>query len=99
MHDTFRSRVQPLLQQSRELAWEQLSHLTFANTLVQNSTGVEGFGNETRTLAGADLLISICDLFGNSIILYRCWALWNKDYRVVVLPTMCALGGLGKWLS
>lgn len=71
--------------------------LIIANDPVQNSTGVEGFGNETRLLAGADLLISICDLFGNSIILYRCWALWEKDYRIVVLPTLCALGGVGKW--
>ena len=47
-------------------------------------------------LVGADLLISIADFTGEFILIYRCWLLWSKNYWIVILPSLAAIGGLGK---
>ena len=64
--------------------------------ILQHETGVvEGFANETKALIGADLLISLCDLLGDFILMYRCWVLWGKNYWVIVLPSLTAVAGFG----
>ena len=60
---------------------------------------VAGFGNETQPMIGGDLLITLCDLLGNAIILYRGWVLWNKSYRIIILPFLCAISAVGKEFS
>ncbi|KAI0703695.1 hypothetical protein C8T65DRAFT_538477, partial [Cerioporus squamosus] len=57
------------------------------------STGVDGFANETKPLLGADILISLCDLLGDFILLYRCWIVWECRYCVIILPALTALAG------
>ncbi|RPD75645.1 hypothetical protein L226DRAFT_462167 [Lentinus tigrinus ALCF2SS1-7] len=59
------------------------------------STGVDGFANETKPLIGADILISLCDLLGDFILLYRCWIVWDRRYCVIILPVLTALAGFG----
>ncbi|KIP07248.1 hypothetical protein PHLGIDRAFT_30119 [Phlebiopsis gigantea 11061_1 CR5-6] len=59
-----------------------------------NTTGVDGFANETDVYFGADLLISIADFFGDLILIYRCWLIWNKNYYVTILPLLTSIGGL-----
>lgn len=58
---------------------------------------MDGFANETDVYFGADLLISIADFFGDLILIYRCWLIWNKNYYVTILPLLTSLGGLSKF--
>jgi len=44
---------------------------------------------------GADFLISFTDLVGDMVLLYRCWMLWDKNYYVIILPLLSAVGGFG----
>ncbi|TBU25893.1 hypothetical protein BD311DRAFT_726926 [Dichomitus squalens] len=57
------------------------------------STGVSGYATETKPLIGADFLVSVCDLMGDFILLYRCWVLWGQSYWVIALPFMTAVAG------
>jgi hypothetical protein len=65
-------------------------------TPLQNTTGVEEFSNETDPLIGADLLISVTELMCELILIYRCWVLWSKSYRIIFLPSFAAIASLGK---
>ncbi|KAG1839625.1 hypothetical protein DFJ58DRAFT_859252 [Suillus subalutaceus] len=51
------------------------------------------FGNETSELMGANLMISVVDVIGDLLLLYRCWLVWGKNFYVIVLPLLTALGG------
>ena len=64
--------------------------------LRQGATGVDGFANETNLLFGGDILLSVCDLLGDFILIYRCWIVWNRNYWVVILPTLAAVAGFGE---
>ncbi|KAH9963754.1 hypothetical protein BC827DRAFT_1339731 [Russula dissimulans] len=59
-----------------------------------STTGVVGFGNETHEHMAADVFISVTDLIGQLILIVRCWLLWDNNYWVIILPTLCAIGGL-----
>ncbi|KAI0676374.1 hypothetical protein C8Q78DRAFT_987045 [Trametes maxima] len=63
----------------------------FVTTL--RDTGFEGFANETKPLVGADILISLSDLLGDFVLLYRCWIVWGRNYWVVLLPFLTAVAG------
>ncbi|KAG1857092.1 hypothetical protein F4604DRAFT_2039626, partial [Suillus subluteus] len=54
-----------------------------------------GFTNETPALIGANLLSSVADLVGDLLLIYRCWLVWGKNFYVIVLPLLTALGGFG----
>ncbi|KAJ2989654.1 hypothetical protein NUW54_g8712 [Trametes sanguinea] len=59
------------------------------------ATGVPGFANETKPLAASDIFISISDLLGDAVLIYRCWFLWG-DHRWIVLPlALPAIAGFG----
>ena len=62
----------------------------------QATTGVTGYARETSQLVAADVLISLCDLLGDYILIYRCWVLWGRNYWVVLVPSLCAVGGFGE---
>ncbi|KAG1741793.1 uncharacterized protein EDB91DRAFT_1052278, partial [Suillus paluster] len=53
------------------------------------------FANETPALIGANLMISVVDFIGDLLLLYRCWLVWEKNFYVIVLPLLTALGGFG----
>lgn len=53
------------------------------------------FANETSVLLGANLMISVVDIIGDLLLLYRCWLVWGKNYYVIILPLLTALGGFG----
>lgn len=53
------------------------------------------FGNETPELMGANLMISVVDVIGDLLLLYRCWLVWGNNFYVIVLPLLTALGGFG----
>ncbi|KAI0292629.1 hypothetical protein B0F90DRAFT_1645372 [Multifurca ochricompacta] len=55
--------------------------------------GVDHFADETNPLLGADLLISVADLIGDAILIYRCWLIWGKNYFVIIIPSLCAVAG------
>ena len=59
---------------------------------------MNGFAFETNMLLGADLMISVCDLLGDVILIYRCWVMWGRSYWVVVLPGLSAAAGFGKFV-
>lgn len=63
---------------------------------MQQATGVPGFANETKPLVGADLLISLADLLGDAVLIYRCWVMWRRNYWVVAVPILSAIAGFGK---
>jgi hypothetical protein len=45
---------------------------------------------------GANLLSSVVNLLGDLLLVYRCWLVWGKNFYVIVLPLLTALGGFGK---
>ncbi|KAI0296488.1 hypothetical protein B0F90DRAFT_1819923 [Multifurca ochricompacta] len=55
--------------------------------------GVNHYADETNPLIGADLLISVADLIGDAILIYRCWLIWGKNYFVIIIPSLCAVAG------
>ncbi|KAH9921923.1 hypothetical protein B0H21DRAFT_701608, partial [Amylocystis lapponica] len=57
------------------------------------STGVSGYANETRKRFGADILLSLTDFFGDTVLIYRCWLVWRRNYGIIVLPSLTALAG------
>lgn len=79
------------------LGISHLCVLTPSRPFLQEAVGIEGYANETNPLIGADLLVSVCDLLGDFILIYRCWILWGRNYWVTVLPTLCAIAGLGEF--
>ncbi|KAJ7019877.1 hypothetical protein C8F04DRAFT_1242381, partial [Mycena alexandri] len=38
-------------------------------------------------------LLVVNTLLADSVLIFRCYAVWNHDWRVVVLPTMSTIGG------
>ncbi|KAI0631222.1 hypothetical protein C8Q77DRAFT_194534 [Trametes polyzona] len=56
-------------------------------------SGADGFANETKPLVGADILISLSDLLGDCVLLYRCWIIWGRNYWVILLPLFTAVAG------
>ena len=40
-------------------------------------------------------MISLTDLFGDFVLIYRCWILWGKNYYIVILPFLSSIGGFG----
>ncbi|KAI9442688.1 hypothetical protein H4582DRAFT_1304510 [Lactarius indigo] len=56
-------------------------------------TGGRDFAAETKPLVIADFLISLADLIGDSILIYRCWLIWVNNYLVTIIPSLCAMGG------
>ncbi|KZT24218.1 hypothetical protein NEOLEDRAFT_1135376 [Neolentinus lepideus HHB14362 ss-1] len=58
-----------------------------------SSTGVAGYANETKKLFGADLLISLADLFGDAVLIYRCWLVWGRSWWVTILPALTSIAG------
>ncbi|KAL1949043.1 hypothetical protein VTO73DRAFT_10849 [Trametes versicolor] len=63
----------------------------FVTTL--RDTGAKGYANETPQLVGADILISLSDLLGDFVLLYRCWIIWGRNYWVILLPFFTAVAG------
>ena len=92
MHDALCLGVQSFRRGNGELP---SLHCTAYLTRQQESTGIEGYSHETQPLIGADLLLSISDLFGDLILIYRCWIMWNRNYCIVFLPSLTAIGGFG----
>ncbi|KAH9852244.1 hypothetical protein C2E23DRAFT_921780 [Lenzites betulinus] len=68
-----------------------LEFLHFFTTL--RDTGVDGYADETLPLVGADILISVSDLLGDFVLLYRCWIIWGKNYWVILVPLFTAVAG------
>lgn len=60
---------------------------------------MDGFANETNVYFGADLLISIADFFGDLILIYRCWLIWNGNYLVTILPLLTSVAGLSESIN
>ena len=56
---------------------------------------MDGYANETTQLVGADIFLSLCDLLGDYILIYRCWVLWGRNYWIITLPSLCAVAGFG----
>lgn len=52
-----------------------------------------GYADETLPLVGADILISVSDLLGDFVLLYRCWIIWGKNYWVILVPLLTAVAG------
>ncbi|EPQ57611.1 hypothetical protein GLOTRDRAFT_38224 [Gloeophyllum trabeum ATCC 11539] len=63
----------------------------FHTTLA--ATGVPGYANETKPLFAADLFISLADLLGDFVLIYRCYLVWGRAWWVTVLPTLTAVAG------
>ncbi|OJA15985.1 hypothetical protein AZE42_10718 [Rhizopogon vesiculosus] len=53
------------------------------------------FANETYALMAANVMISVVDLIGDLLLLYRCWLVWGEKFYVIALPLLTAFGGFG----
>ncbi len=97
VHYALRHRVQPLLHRiGMSIHVPHPLRLAISPSVYQSSTGVHGFANETKLLIGADILISVCDLMGEFILLYRCWIVWERNYWVIIFPALTSLAGFGE---
>ncbi|KAJ8453799.1 hypothetical protein ONZ51_g13395 [Trametes cubensis] len=68
--------------------------LEFSHFVVTlRDTGVDGYANETKPLVGADILISLTDLIGDVVLVYRCWVIWERNYWIIILPLLTAIAG------
>ncbi|EJF59735.1 hypothetical protein DICSQDRAFT_156087 [Dichomitus squalens LYAD-421 SS1] len=63
----------------------------FVTTLA--TTGVQGYARETSQLVAADIFISLCDLLGDYILIYRLWVIWGRNWWIILLPSLCAVAG------
>lgn len=43
--------------------------------------------------------MSVADFFGDLILIYRCWIIWEKKYYVIVLPVLSSAAGLSESFS
>ncbi|KAJ7672837.1 hypothetical protein B0H17DRAFT_1083527 [Mycena rosella] len=39
-----------------------------------------------------DTLYATQSILGDAVAVYRCWILWNKDYRFIIFPSMLLIG-------
>lgn len=60
---------------------------------------MDGFADETNVYFAADLFISITDFFGDLILIYRLWLIYNGNYLVTILPTLTSIAGLSECAS
>ncbi|KAH9899220.1 hypothetical protein C8Q73DRAFT_637871 [Cubamyces lactineus] len=68
--------------------------LEFSHFFVTlRDTGVDGYANETEPLVVADILISLTDLIGDVVLVYRCWIVWERNYWIVLLPFLTTIAG------
>ena len=44
---------------------------------------------------GADILVSVTDVLGEIILMYRCWLLYKKNHLVITIPCLATFSGLG----
>ena len=58
--------------------------------------GISRFSSETMPLFASDVLISLIDFIGDLLLLYRCWMVWSKNYWIILLPLLTAVGGFGQ---
>ncbi|KAF9461351.1 hypothetical protein BDZ94DRAFT_1167831 [Collybia nuda] len=61
---------------------------------------------ETKLLAGADMLFSITDFCSQSILIYRCYVVWGRTLWIIIIPLLinlatiaCGLALIGLVLS
>jgi len=40
-----------------------------------------------------------CDFIAQSILIYRCWIVWNRNIHVVIIPSILAFIFLGVWVA
>ncbi|KAF8889654.1 hypothetical protein BD779DRAFT_1520282 [Infundibulicybe gibba] len=52
-------------------------------------TGIVETG--TPALRFADALVTLIDWFAEIVLIYRCWSIWQRNYYVVIFPTILSL--------
>lgn len=61
---------------------------------------VEIFGlPDTVEFYISDAINGCCDFISQSILIYRCWIVWSRNIRVVIIPSILAFSFLAIWLS
>jgi len=45
-----------------------------------------------------NVAFGFCDLIAQSIIIYRCWIVWGRNIRVVVVPSILVFAFLASWM-
>jgi len=40
-----------------------------------------------------------CDFIAQCILIFRCWIVWGKDIRVVIIPSFLAIAYIATWLA
>lgn len=43
--------------------------------------------------------IGLCDFISQAILIYRCWIIWGRNIRVIIIPSFLALAYLATWLA
>lgn len=44
----------------------------------------------------ADILISLTDMLGDFVLIYRMWHVWGRNYYLIILPLLLAVSGFGE---
>ncbi|KAJ7605362.1 hypothetical protein DFH06DRAFT_1252927 [Mycena polygramma] len=73
--------------------------LNFNNVYDGLMVHPRSISEETKLLAGADMLFSITDWCSQLILLYRCYLVWGRNLWVVILPFLLSLASVACGLA
>ncbi|KAF8816972.1 hypothetical protein BYT27DRAFT_7205395 [Phlegmacium glaucopus] len=54
---------------------------------------------QEKLLHAGWIMIGLCDFISQAILIYRCWIIWGRSIRVIVIPSILALTFLATWLA
>jgi len=87
-------------------------YLLSVATIVQDTTGVListivylGSGPSSLALRLVHLsfvaltLTGLCDFISQAILIYRCWVIWGRNIRVIIIPSFSVVAFLAIWLA
>jgi hypothetical protein len=66
-----------------------------SNTLLRNNSTTLIFGIQTFQIVSN----ACCDFIAQCILIYRCWIVWGRDIRVLIIPSILAITCIATWLA
>jgi len=80
-----------------------LSGVSIATQITFNFFQVDGTIEPTNTAFTGlyithGIVFACCDFIAQSVLIYRCWIVWGRNTRVVVVPSILAIGFLTTWI-
>jgi len=75
-----------------------LSVTLFATDLAKGIIANIGIDPLYPSVVLSSTLSGCCDFMAQSILIYRCWIVWNRNISVVIVPSILAVTFLALWI-